>query len=74
MFRPNKQQKIFLEKNVYAPLGIKEITPENIDEAYDFIVEHFEVPYVQSGIADSSEDMIFIMELLDDMSKHMDWA
>lgn len=74
MFRPDEQQKKFLESKVFLPLGIKEITPQNIDKVYDFIVENFEVPYVQSGMADTSADMIFIMKLLDDMGKHMDWA
>lgn len=74
MFIPDEEQKKFLERYVFTPLGIKDITPENIDDVYDFIVENFEVPYVQDNMSDSSAEMIFIMKLLDEMSGHMEWA
>lgn len=59
----------FLKDEVYKPMGIEEITEENIEDIYYYIVENFEVPYTQDG----DKRLCFVLDLLNTLSLYIKW-
>lgn len=60
----------FIETEVLPKMGLKEITENNIDDIYDFIVEKYEIPYIES----KNPRLKFINIILKALAEKMKWA
>ena len=66
----NQDYKDFIHKNVLPSMGLKELTDSNIDDVYDYIVENYEIAYIET----KNSKLKFIDNLLTYLAQFMDFV
>jgi hypothetical protein len=58
-------------KIILSKMGLKELTADNIDDAYDYIIENYEVQYVENN---NKAGLDFVLTITTDMEQYMDFV
>ena len=66
----NSNYKDFIYKYVLPSMGLEKLTNSNIDDVYDYIVEKYEIAYVET----KNPKLKFIDNLLTYLEQFMDFA
>ncbi|MGN1222259.1 MAG: hypothetical protein ACI4TT_03400 [Christensenellales bacterium] len=66
----NQDYKDFIYNKVLPSMGLKNLTNSNIDDVYDYIVENYEIAYIET----KNPKLKFIDNLLAYLAQFMDFV
>lgn len=66
----NKYYENFIYNTILPALKFNKLTKENIDEIYDYIVENFEISYIET----KNPNLDFINNLVGYLAEFMEFA